>query len=276
MAETPILVTTEELDDHLDSGEVRVVDLSKLEHYVSSHIPGATHLDYATLLDGNKPAPGRLPPGKQLEQLSSVLGLSNGGRIIACDDEGSGRAARLVWTLHVIGYPNCSVLDGGMTAWRNEQRRLSDEQPVWENTASTVAIDTSVVATRDYIMSRLNDDQVMLVDARTPEEYTGTKKLSTRSGHIPGAVNLNWLDTIDANNHLRLKPRRILKDMLEARRILPTREIITYCQTHHRSAHTWILLKSLDYPAVRGYPGSWSEWGNDPETPIQMLSETNP
>ena len=163
-----------------------------------------------------------------------------------------------------------------MTAWRNEQRRLSDEQPVWENTASTVAIDTSVVATRDYIMSRLNDDQVMLVDARTPEEYTGTKRLSTRSGHIPGAVNLNWLDTIDANNHLRLKPRRILKDMLEARRILPTREIITYCQTHHRSAHTWILLKSLDYPAVRGYPGSWSEWGNDPETPIQMLSETNP
>ena len=126
MAETPILVTTEELDDHLDSGEVRVVDLSKLEHYVSSHIPGATHLDYVTLLDGNKPAPGRLPPGKQLEQLSSVLGLSNGGRIIACDDEGSGRAARLVWTLHVIGYPNCSVLDGGMTAWRNEQRRLSD------------------------------------------------------------------------------------------------------------------------------------------------------
>ena len=93
MTETPILVTTEELDDHLDSGEVRVVDLSKLEHYVSSHIPGATHLDYVTLLDGNKPAPGRLPPGKQLEQLSSVLGLSNGGRIIACDDEGSGRAA---------------------------------------------------------------------------------------------------------------------------------------------------------------------------------------
>ena len=184
MTETPILVTTEELDDHLDSGEVRVVDLSKLEHYVSSHIPGATHLDYVTLLDGNKPAPGRLPPGKQLEQLSSVLGLSNGGRIIACDDEGSGRAARLVWTLHVMGYPSCSVLDGGMTAWRNEQRRLSVEQPVRENTAPTVTMDTSVIATREYILSQLNDDHVILVDARTPEEYIGTKKLDRFYQHV--------------------------------------------------------------------------------------------
>ena len=118
--------------------------------------------------------------------------------------------------------------------------------------------------------------QVSLVDARTREEYIGAKQLSARSGHIPGAVNLNWLDTIDTNNHLRLKPRRMLKDILEARQILPAREVITYCQTHHRSAHTWMLLKSLGYPAVRGYPGSWSEWGNDPETPIQTLSEVNP
>ena len=258
MTETPILVTTEELDDHLDSAEVRVVDLSKLEHYALSHIPGAIHLDYVTLLDGNKPAPGRLPPGKQLEQLSSVLGLSNGCRIIACDDEGSGRAARLVWTLHVIGYPNCSVLDGGMTAWRNEQRRLTAEQPVRENTAPRVAMDTSVIATREYILAHLNDDQVSLVDARTREEYIGAKQLSARSGHIPGAVNMNWLDTIDTNNHLRLKPRRMLKDILEARQILPAREVITYCQTHHRSAHTWMLLKSLGYPTVRGYPGSVS------------------
>ena len=276
MAETPILVTTEELDDYLDSAEVRVVDLSKLEHYAFSHIPGAIHLDYVTLLDGNKPAPGRLPPGKQLEQLSSVLGLSNGYRIIACDDEGSGRAARLVWTLHVMGYPSCSVLDGGMTAWRKEQRRLTAEQPLRENTAPRVAMDTSAIATREYILAHLNDDQVSLVDARTREEYIGAKQFSARSGHIPGAVNLNWLDTIDTNNHLRLKPRRMLKDILEARQILPAREVITYCQTHHRSAHTWMLLKSLGYPTVRGYPGSWSEWGNDPETPIQTLSEVNP
>ena len=271
MTETPILVTTEELDDYLDSGEVRVVDLSKSEHYASSHIPGASHLDYVTLLDGNKPAPGRLPPDKQLEQLSSTLGLSNGCRIVACDDEGSGRAARLVWTLHVMGYTNCSVLDGGMTAWRNEQRRLSVEQTVWENTSPTVVMDPSLIATREYILSQLNEDHTILVDARTPEEYKGEKRLSTRSGHIPGAINLNWLDTIDTNNHLRLKPRRILEDILETRQILPALEVITYCQTHHRSAHTWVLLKSLGYPTVRGYPGSWSEWGNDPETPIQTL-----
>ena len=175
-----------------------------------------------------------------------------------------------------MGYPNCSVLDGGMTAWRKEQRRLSVEQTVWENTSPTIVMDPSIIATREYILSQLNEDHNILVDARTPEEYIGKKQLSTRSGHIPGAINLNWLDTIDTNNHLRLKPRRILEDILETRQILPALEVITYCQTHHRSAHTWMLLKSLGYPTVRGYPGSWSEWGNDPETPIQTLSEVNP
>ena len=90
-----------------------------------------------------------------------------------------------------------------------------------------------------------------------------------RGGHIPGARNLNWLDTIDTTNNFRLKPSEDLQFMLNQIGITPDKEIITYCQTHHRSSHSYVMLKSLGYTRIRGYPGSWSEWGNSSETPIE-------
>ncbi|NBP95882.1 MAG: sulfurtransferase, partial [Gammaproteobacteria bacterium] len=112
--------------------------------------------------------------------------------------------------------------------------------------------------------------KVRLLDARSPEEYSGQKVFSARGGHIPGAVNLNWQETLDTERNLRLKPPAVLMPMLEALAITPDYEIITYCQTHHRSAHAWWMLKTLGFPRVRGYAGSWSEWGNRQDLPIQM------
>ena len=90
-----------------------------------------------------------------------------------------------------------------------------------------------------------------------------------RGGHIPGARNLNWLDTIDTSRNNRLKSSEELREMLNERGITPDKEIITYCQTHHRSSHSYAMLKSLGFPHIRGYAGSWSEWGNSIETPIE-------
>jgi thiosulfate/3-mercaptopyruvate sulfurtransferase len=85
----------------------------------------------------------------------------------------------------------------------------------------------------------------------------------------PGAVNFDWVNAIDQTRNLRLKPAEVLKQTFSNLGATPDKEVIVYCQTHHRSAHTFIVLKSLGYPHVRGYPGSWSEWGNSPETPIE-------
>ena len=109
----------------------------------------------------------------------------------------------------------------------------------------------------------------MLLDARSTDEYLGSKRFAERGGHIPGAVNLDWMQTMDRNRGLRFKPAEELRTMLTSLGVTPDREVVCYCQSHHRSAHSCMMLKSLGFARVRGYPGAWSDWGNSPDTPIE-------
>ena len=272
MNHNPILIEPGELEPLLDDDKLLLVDLGKPESYAQIHLPGAMHLDYSLLLAGTKPAPGLLPPEERLAHLAGMLKLDSASRVVAYDDEGGGRAARLAWTLHYLGYPSVQVLNGGIRAWNNEGHPVS-EDPVFLDNARTLPVashDPTVLATRKYVLEHLDDDGVVLLDARTPEEYAGTKAYAARGGHIPGAKNINWQDTMDPDRNLRLKGASQLQDMLTLRGIDPRQEVITYCQTHHRSAHAWMMLKSLGFTRVRGYAGSWSEWGNDPALPIEQ------
>jgi len=270
MVNTSILIEPEALQAMLADAQLLVVDLSKAATYAQLHIPGAMHMEYSILNSGTQPAPGLLPPEERLAQIAGLLKLDKMSRIVAYDDEGSGRAARLAWTLHYLGYESVQVLNGGLHAWNNEGHPV-DNQPVLPDITATLPLaarNPSVLADDTYILEHLDDESVALLDARTPEEYAGTKVRAARGGHIPGAVNLNWLDTMDKNRNLRLKSPDILNDALRTLGIRIEQEVITYCQSHHRSAHAWLMLKSLGFPQVRGYAGSWSEWGNHPDTPV--------
>lgn len=270
MVNTSILIEPEALQAMLADAQLLVVDLSKAATYAQLHIPGAMHMEYSILNSGTQPAPGLLPPEERLAKIAGMLQLDEMSRIVAYDDEGSGRAARLAWTLHYLGYESVQVLDGGLHAWNNEGHPV-DNQPVLPDITATLPLaarNPSVLADDTYILEHLDDESVALLDARTPEEYAGTKVRAARGGHIPGAVNLNWLDTMDKNRNLRFKSPDILNDALRTLGIRIEQEVITYCQSHHRSAHAWLMLKSLGFPRVRGYAGSWSEWGNHPDTPV--------
>ena len=105
---------------------------------------------------------------------------------------------------------------------------------------------------------------------RSPAEFTGARKFADRAGHIPGAAHLEWTDMMDKQRNLRLLPDDQLRAMLAERGVTPDKEIITYCQTHHRSAYSYVVLKHLGYENVRGYPGSWSDWGNNPALPVEV------
>lgn len=269
MEKLKILIEPQDLVAMLDTPDLLLIDLCKAETYIQNHIPGAIHLEYSSLLGGQAPSPGKLPPIEQLSQVFSAIGLTPDKHVVAYDDEGSGKSARLLWTLHVIGHMQVSVLNGGLIAWANEGHSLSSERASPTPSNYTAHIEGSALATKDYILNKLDDDAMQLLDARTPEEHHGSNIRALRGGHIPGAINLNWLDTIDRDNNTRLKSDRELQVMLDQRGFSNDNEVISYCQTHHRSAHSYMMLKHMGFDKVRGYDGSWSEWGNDPSTPIE-------
>ena len=265
----PLIVEPAELVRNLGAEKLLIVDLCRPETYAQTHAPGAVHIDYAQIVAARPPAMGMLPSEAQLSEVFSGIGLTPDSHVVAYDDEGGGRASRLLWTLDVIGHAHYSLLNGGLQAWLNDRHPVSSEAVRRPRSQYTVKFRDTAVADKNYIVSHLRDPNVVFVDTRTPAEYRGETRRADRAGHIPGAINFDWVNAIDQTRSLRLKPAQELKQALSQMGITPDKEVIAYCQTHHRSAHTYIVLKSLGYPRVRGYPGSWSEWGNSPETPIE-------
>jgi thiosulfate/3-mercaptopyruvate sulfurtransferase len=248
--------------------DVLVVDLCKPETYARGHVPGAVHLDYAWLTSSRPPVGGLLPDDSTLSSVLSAIGLTPDRHVIAYDDEGGGKASRLLWTLDVLDHRYFSLLDGGYRAWTEAELPLQTDPVVATPSKFTAAAGKSACAGRDYILGRIGAPDFALVDARTPEEYSGENRRADRGGHIPGAINFNWVRAMDPARALRLRPRKELAGELAALGVTPDKEVVTYCHTHHRSSHTYIVLKSLGFGRIMGYPGSWSEWGNDPSTPI--------
>jgi thiosulfate/3-mercaptopyruvate sulfurtransferase len=152
-------------------------------------------------------------------------------------------------------------------AWANERHPLSREsvRPVPARFKATP--NTVPVADAQHILQRLESDDLGLWDARSLNEYRGVARFAQYAGHIPGAVNLDWFEVMDRERNLRLKPMAQLREILTRLGLTPDKEIVTYCQTHHRSSLAWFVLKYLEYPQAKGYPGSWSDWGNRSDTP---------
>jgi thiosulfate/3-mercaptopyruvate sulfurtransferase len=135
----------------------------------------------------------------------------------------------------------------------------------------SVTIQDEPIAEIDTILATLADPTVKVWDARSSEEYLGLRAGSMRNGHIPGAVNLDWVDVMDPARNLRLLPLAVIRDKLRSLGINDDDSIITHCQSHHRSGLTYMVAKLLGHRA-KGYHGSWGEWGNNPDVPIESVA----
>lgn len=264
----PLVIEPADLADRLNAPELILVDLTNANRYAEGHLPGARFVDPKQTQRGQPPAPGQLPDKAHLEALFGALGHRSDAVYVVYDDEGGGWAGRFIWLLDVIGHRHYHYLNGGLHAWLAEQRPLTQNRPTPANGTLSLQLDDAPSATREYIESRLGAPDLAIWDARSPEEYRGEKALAARAGHIPGAVNLEWTSAMDPQGAMRI--REDIAERLEALGITPDKEVITHCQTHHRSGFTYLLAKALGYPRVKGYPGSWGEWGNLPDTPIQQ------
>lgn len=270
MQDLKFLLEPAQLEAILDSPDLLIVDVGDEDIFAKERIPGAVHVDYLDIISGQPPASGTLPSVEVLKETFSAIGLTREKHVVAYDSDGNGRASRLLWTLDVLAHPGSSLLNGGFTAWQKEGHPIEREpfQPV-RRSDYTVYVNGKSQADKDYILSKIGNSDVEILDARSPMEFHGFDVRSLRGGHIPGARNVNWLDTIDSARNNRFKSSDELLAMLYQQGITPDKEIITYCQTHHRSSHSYAMLKSLGYDRIRGYAGSWSEWGNSQETPIE-------
>jgi len=267
----PLLLEPQDLQPHLGDPRLLIIDLSEPPNYGQRHVPGAVNLPYQAIIRAEPPAMGLLPTEERLSQVLSAIGLTEDAHVIAYDSEGNGRAARLLWTLDVLGHPRFSLLNGGLAAWLNAGLPVESGNVAPRPTQYQAQIrNPDAIADLEYVRNHLGKSDVVVLDARTAGEFKGADRRAARPGHMPGAVNLDWMRTMDPNRDRRFLPDEQLKAMLAELGVTPDKEVITHCQTHHRSAHSYVMLKHLGFKKVRGYPGSWSEWGNRQDTPVEM------
>src|SRR5699024_2927324 len=185
-------------------------------------------------------------------------------------------AAWAYWLLKYYGHEDVKILDGGRKKWEAENRELATEIPKAKPAEYTIGdVRSEYRAFRDDIAKNLESSAFGLVDVRSPDEVSGKilappglNELSQRPGHIPGASNIPWSQAV--NDDRTFKSKEELRKLYEGHGITPDKEIIAYCRIGERSAHSWFVLNELlEYPNVRNYDGSWTEWGNLIDAPIE-------
>ena len=263
-----LLVTPQALSAALASGAgPTLLDLRPAEQYADGHLPGAVHLDiWGISLIDTDPAPLRMFLWV-IEHLFAERGVSADRPVVLYDETSGTRAARAFWFLEFFGHPDVRVLDGGVRAWTAAGLPLSHQHVAPTPTTWTGTRRTELLATWKDVHDRLGDDNTAILDTRSDAEYDGTVVRAARGGAIPGAIHLEWKQSLGPDGAFR--PAADLKSMFEQAGVTPDREVVPYCQGGYRAAHTYLTLRLLGYPRVRNYLGSWKEWGDKTELPIE-------
>ena len=265
----PLIIEPEQLESIASENDLLLVAVCSSQVFNTHHISNSVLIEPAELVSGIKPATGKIPDAERLSTLFSRIGLTADKHVIAYDDEGGGWAGRLIWTLDVLGHRHSSYLDGGLVAWVKSGFPVSSQAIEANPSEYSASINHEQIPSLDEVSNEIDNVGSIVWDARAAQEYAGEKITAQRNGHIPGAVNLDWLDLMDRENDLRLKPLSEIEKMLQSLGIDQSKDVITHCQTHHRSGLTYLVGKALGLN-IRAYDGSWSEWGNHPETPINV------
>lgn len=277
-ANPDVLVDTDWVEKHIDDKSVRIVevDYDPTANYYQGHIPGAVLFDWKR--DMNDPVTRDILSKEQLEELLGRNGITNDTTIILYGDFNNWFAAFAFWDLKYYGVEKVKLMNGGRKKWLLEDRPLTKEIPSYPRVQFKASEpNESIRVYKDYVLKSIRAVDKVLVDVRSPKEYTGEitappeypTEHAQRGGHIPGAINIPWaLAVNDADG--TFKPRNELEELYLSKGVTPDKEIITYCRIGERSSHTWFVLKYLlGYPNVRNYDGSWTEWGNTVKLPIE-------
>jgi thiosulfate/3-mercaptopyruvate sulfurtransferase len=271
-----VLVTTDWLAEHLGDAKLVVAEVDEDPVlYDKGHIPGAVKLHWRE--DLQDPIERDIVDKARFEELMASRGIGNQTAVVLYGDKNNWFAAYAYWYLKIYGHEDVRLLDGGRQRWIDEGRELSTE-PASAGAASYAANDRdeSIRVYRDAVLGELGSDGIALVDVRSPQEYSGEliappgyeQEGAIRTGHIPGAASIPWALAVKDDG--TFKPAAELEELYGGKGVTPDKEVRAYCRIGERSAHTWFVLRELlGYENVRNYDGSWTEWGNLVDVPIE-------
>lgn len=266
-----VLVDTDWVRDRLNDERVRLLDVSsEPEVYIEGHLSGAHHLHWRSDLTARQgPLGAPVVSREALERVLGARGVTEDDTVVLYDDCLGVYAARAYWVLKYYGHEDVRLYDGGRSAWVAAGEALTADDPPGEPTIYVARPPNRAIrAEWREVIDRLQDPGTRYLDVRTAMEYSGHEPPTSRGGHVPGAVNVNWAHAIDDDGRLRSVEE--LTRLYRRAGIGPEHDIIVYSQIGVRSAHTWFVLHEvLGYPSVSNYDGSWEEYSSIRASPFE-------
>ena len=252
------------------------VDYDPENGYKKGHIKGASLIWWKR--DINDPIARDIINKEQFQELMAKNGIKSDTEVIMYGDFNNWFAAFSFWVFKYYGHENIKIMNGGRKKWELENREYTTEEPQIDKTSYTAKEpDEQLREYLDGVKKALDDNNIVMVDVRSPKEFTGEitappeypMEHAQRGGHIPGANNIPWSTAVnDADG--TFKSAEELKQIYESKGITSDKNVICYCRIGERSSHSWFVLKYLlGYPNVSNYDGSWTEWGNMIKNPIE-------
>ena len=255
---------------------LQLLDIRKPEQFNSGHIPGAINLWRPEITSKSYPYGGMAIDRDSLAQLLGEKGISNDKKLVFYDGKGGSDAVRMWFLMRLYGHSNMTILDGGLKAWTQSLDTIYAPASPTSFSFSGQSLD-QIMATKEDVLGAINDTSVLLVDTRSSNEFTGKrlKKGATKSGRIPKSISWDWGNAVQMETTGLFKSAKDLQYEMDSLGIDRKKEIIVYCHTGVRSAHTYfVLTELLGYSNVQNYDGSWSEWSYFEELPFETDFET--